>query len=613
MNLSSDLLSQLVRPADKNEKKSTESVVYGTAKVEHEGKIYVQIDGSDQMTPVSTTADVSDGERVTVLIKDHSATITGNISSPSAKNETVKEQGAKLAEFDIVIADKVSTEELIATNARIETLETDNVKINGSLEAQSAEIEDLKAQTAEIENLKAKDVEIEGNLKAANGEIENLKTTTITAEVADLKYATIDSLKAVDGKFLTLDTTYADIELANIGDAAITNLFAKQATIDNLNAKYANVDFANISDAAIEALFSKSGMIENLVISDGHVTGNLVGVTIKGDIIEGGTIIADKLVIQGENGLYYQLNTNGETTSLEQTEYNSLNGSVITAKSLTAEQIFVDDFYAFGATIGGFHITTESLYSGVKESVDNTTRGTYLDSEGQMAIGDSDSYIKYYRDENDEYNLDIKAKRITIGGSTKTVTNEDGTEETVVEEGVDVDSSLSNLDTKIDDGLKTNADDLANFKNVTTESLEAIDGRFTSFYDRVYIYDGGIFINDGGENVMGIRLGNGAVSFEQGGRTFGQWDGENFYTGNIKIELNERAQFGNFAFVPRTDGSLSFLKVDDTAHFYARVIGRTMVLYGSYPIVDDESLVLDHELIPASVEGETLNLKEGGN
>ena len=42
---------------------------------------------------------------------------------------------------------------------------------------------------------------------------------------------------------------------------------------------------------------------------------------------------------------------------------------------------------------------------------------------------------------------------------------------------------------------------------------------------------------------------------------FGKWDGEYFHTGNIMIETNQRAQFGDFAFVPRSNGSLSFLKV----------------------------------------------------
>ena len=43
---------------------------------------------------------------------------------------------------------------------------------------------------------------------------------------------------------------------------------------------------------------------------------------------------------------------------------------------------------------------------------------------------------------------------------------------------------------------------------------------------------------------------------------FGSWDGDNFYTGNIVIRVDEKAQFGNFAYIPRSDGSLSFLKVN---------------------------------------------------
>jgi hypothetical protein len=42
---------------------------------------------------------------------------------------------------------------------------------------------------------------------------------------------------------------------------------------------------------------------------------------------------------------------------------------------------------------------------------------------------------------------------------------------------------------------------------------------------------------------------------------YGSWDGDNFYTGNLVIRVSERAQLGNFAFVPRSDGSLMFLKV----------------------------------------------------
>ena len=169
--------------------------------------------------------------------------------------------------------------------------------------------------------------------------------------------------------------------------------------------------------AAVEKLFTESGIIKDLVVSSGQITGELVGVTIKGDLIEGGTVVADKLVVKGSDGLYYKLNTDGSTVETEQTEYNSLNGSVITAKSITATKISVDDLVAFGATIGGFNITKTAIYSGVKSSVDNTTRGTYLDKEGQMTIGDANNFLKYYKDADGNYKLEVSAQSIKFSSS----------------------------------------------------------------------------------------------------------------------------------------------------------------------------------------------------
>lgn len=86
-----------------------------------------------------------------------------------------------------------------------------------------------------------------------------------------------------------------------------------------------------------------TGSIKDVKIGDATIAGELVGVTIKGDLIEGNTVKADKLVIKGSDGLYYKLNTDGKTVEEEQTDYNSLNGQVIRAKSVTAEKIDVKD------------------------------------------------------------------------------------------------------------------------------------------------------------------------------------------------------------------------------------------------------------------------------
>ena len=64
-----------------------------------------------------------------------------------------------------------------------------------------------------------------------------------------------------------------------------------------------------------------------------------------------------------------------------------------------------------------------------------------------------------------------------------------------------------------------------------------------------------------GENAMNLVLDNDLIKFVKNGQQFGWWDGVDFHTGNIVVKVNERAQFGNFAFIPRSNGSLDFLKV----------------------------------------------------
>ena len=417
MALSSDLISQFVQ-ITQEKKQNKETTVYGTV-VEYNGGKYVKLDGSDLLTPISTTADALAGERVTVMIKDHSALVTGNISSPSARTDTVKEidnnvkeLGTKISEFEIIIADKVSTERLEAEIARIDTLVSENVTIKNRLDANEASINTLTADNATIN----------GKLTAAQADIEELKTKKLDAEIANITYATIKNLEATEAHINSLEATYGEFkdlttDRLNAAEASIKDLNVNKLNVSDAEIKYANIDFANIDMAAVEKLFTESGIIKNLVVSDGQITGELVGVTIKGDLIEGGTVVADKLVVKGSDGLYYKLNTDGSTVETEQTEYNSLNGSVITAKSITATKISVDDLVAFGATIGGFNITETAIYSGVKSSVDNTTRGTYLDKEGQLAIGDTNNFLKYYKDADGNYKLEVSAQSIKFSSS----------------------------------------------------------------------------------------------------------------------------------------------------------------------------------------------------
>ena len=63
-------------------------------------------------------------------------------------------------------------------------------------------------------------------------------------------------------------------------------------------------------------------------------------------------------------------------------------------------------------------------------------------------------------------------------------------------------------------------------------------------------------------NPLILRLKNDSIVFENAGVEVGYWDGSYFHTGNMKIDVNQRAQFGNFAWIPRTNGSLALVKVE---------------------------------------------------
>ena len=93
-------------------------------------------------------------------------------------------------------------------------------------------------------------------------------------------------------------------------------------------------------------------------------------------------------------------------------------------------------------------------------------------------------------------------------------------------------------------------------------SDNGLQEQFNKLYKHIkFSGETGITIGSG-DSALTLELDNETgIVFKKNGVQFGLWDGENFHTGNIIIGVNERAQFGSFAFVPRSDGSLSFLKV----------------------------------------------------
>lgn len=424
MNLSSDLVAKFVDVMKQDSKRDTGSIgpIYGTI-VEYGGSRYVKLDGSDSLTPIVSAVDAKPGERVLVNILKHSATVIGNVSSPAARTDSVKEVADKVTTVEIIVADKADIKDLQAQTGRIDTLVSENITIRDK----------LTASEGEIANLKSTNVTITGKLTAAEGEIQQLKTDKLDASTAEITYATITNLNATNAQINNLSATYgkfvdlttdkfeavdasvknlqaedvtikgrldaneADINVlnankANIDDlnaatARISTLEAGKITTDELIAKKADIDLANVNNAWIQNGIIKDGSIGEAAIHEGAITNAKIAdatieaakiKSINADTITAGTIKTDRLIITGPDGQDSIVKAINLANGVSETDVNS--------QKIQAASIDVVDLSALKATIAGFDMNGNAIYSG-KESIKDPNSGVYISTTG-IGMGD---------------------------------------------------------------------------------------------------------------------------------------------------------------------------------------------------------------------------------
>ena len=416
MPLSNDLVSKFIKVINDGKKSSNESTVFGTTVI-YNGSPYVRFDGSDLLTPVVTTTDTKEDERVTVLVKNHTAIVTGNLSSPSARTEDVKELGNQISDFEIVIADKVSTEQLDAANGRIDNLVSDNASIKDTLSANSALIAELKADN----------VEIKGNLTASDAEIENLKTTKLDVDVAYAKFATIENLDATNADIYNLRATYGEfVELttknfeakdaeiedlqtgklsaadADLAYAKISQLEAVSAKVDTLDADVADIDtlifgsatgntiqtsFANAVIAQLGNAQIKSAMIDS-VSADNITAGDIITNNVRVMSEDGSLIISDETIqISDDNRVRVQIgkdSSNDYSINIWDADGNLMFSEGGITDSAIKEAIIRNDMVSDDANISASKLDISSLFKEINDSSE-TIKSTkiYLDDEGQ--------------------------------------------------------------------------------------------------------------------------------------------------------------------------------------------------------------------------------------
>ena len=427
MDLSRSILKDFAKTVAIPEKSDKRLFARGTAKIIDDQK-YVQLDGSEYLTPISELSDVQNGDRIFVTVENHRATVLGNFTYPIPRTAiTAKERAEISVKYDEVDQEVgkynyVKTETLEAEYVKTEVLEAQYVKTD-VLEAQYVKTEVLEAQYVKTEVLEAQYV------KTKVLEADYLNATQIDAKYLSSEYIKANYLSAVEIEANYIKTNQLDSAVGNFG-------YLKTITVDaNIaSAVIANLEDASIKSALIESL--DAGKITNLEINtkkvnvhsdNGHSTWTDNTLLFKDSTRPRVQIGEDA----SKNYNFYIWDASGNLM------FDALG---LKEKGITSK-IIKDDMIKDDASISAGKLNIDSLFNTINNDGSHSIKSNkiYLDEQGQT--------------------LDVAFKSIT--------TNPDGSS-TI--EGTNVDVSLGKISlstwiTKVDNALKKNNTTQTDYSN----------------------------------------------------------------------------------------------------------------------------------------------------
>lgn len=176
--------------------------------------------------------------------------------------------------------------------------------------------------------------------------VGEITTNYLKVEDAKILYATIESLNVTNANVENLTAEYGKFKSLVADEFA-----ADRALISNLDTNKANINFANVAVASIEQGFLKSLMVSQGLLADKvvspevTVTDVLTGVHVYANDITAGTLSVERLEIRGsENSIVYALNN--ITGALQAKSVDTLNGEILTERTVTADKIVAESITA---------------------------------------------------------------------------------------------------------------------------------------------------------------------------------------------------------------------------------------------------------------------------
>lgn len=276
--------------------------------------------------------DISELEQTTYGYEIADGSVSGVKILPGSVNANSVMRNASIGYAKIAQAavDQLSADAIVAIRAHISKLVAGSITTD-QLYADLAQIAVAQITTA--------------NIKKAN--IDWAQIATLSAQIATIAQAQITTANI---KNASID--WAQIAVIAAGSITADKLAAGSVTADKLAAgavtaeKIASKTITSDLIAA-KTITAESGVIDDAAIggaqiADGSITAAKI-VSLNADVINAGTLSAERLVLVGDDGVIYKINAASSGLSLSELskdQYkNYINGTVIVAKSITAAQI----------------------------------------------------------------------------------------------------------------------------------------------------------------------------------------------------------------------------------------------------------------------------------
>lgn len=481
MSIDRSILSEFIKATNDN-KETKQTQLYGTVVTQGNSKC-VKIDGSEIVTPVRSITDIKDDERVMVSIKDHMATVTGNMTNPSVGNDRVESAEGKIDRFDHLFAGNITAENIAAGSITADKILAGSITTD-KLMAESIIADKIAANAIESKHIKADTIE-SSHIKANTIESDHIQSNTINSN--HINSNTINSDHIVAGSITSENIATGTITAGSgiIAEGAIGS--AQISSLDVAKLESGTIDTSKIYIAGADGHLQLKGnrlqvfdglgdrAVERVSVGDVNGDGSKFGLRVRG--VDGETILLD------ENGVTSEGITDGSITNNKISDDANIDGAKLNINSVVSK-INEDG--------------TETI-QGTKIEVDGTTLNTKLSTitnkqtedgeritQAQSQISANTNAIKLKVDEQ-TYTTDKKDMTSKLEKNTSEISTMKGQIALKVEQA-DIENAKSEMegviDTKVDSAkaeIKITTDAISqNVSNLTQTVSNKADGSTVS-------------------------------------------------------------------------------------------------------------------------------------